>query len=82
MPIDCHYVLLTASLLGAARQRHMTYVESEGSDIRYLDDKEIFAARDSAAWRCLTAIVLLSPTASVKFMDDVVRSFRRKTFKY
>jgi hypothetical protein len=65
---------------GAAGPLHMAYVESEGSDIRYLDDKEAFAARDSA-WRRLTATAL-STTDSVKFMDDVARSFRRKTFKY
>ena len=51
----------------------MAYVESEGSDIRYLDDKRAFAARDSG-WRRLTATAL-NPTDSVRFMEDIARSF-------
>jgi hypothetical protein len=75
-----HYVLLTVPSFGAAGPLHMAYVESEGSDIRYLDDKVAFAARDSA-WRRLTATAL-STTDSVRLMDDIARSFRWKTFKH
>jgi hypothetical protein len=75
-----HYVLLTVPSPGAAGPLAMAYVESEGSDIRYLDDKKAVAARDSA-WRRLTAAAL-SPVDSAKFMEDVARSFRRKTFKH
>jgi hypothetical protein len=80
MSMAYHYVLLTVPSPGAAGPLHMAYVESEGSDIRYLDDKKAFAARDSG-WRRLTATAL-NPTDSVKFMEDVARSFRRKTFKH
>jgi hypothetical protein len=80
MSMAYHYVLLTVPSPGAAGPLHMAYVESEGSDIRYLDDKKAFAARDSG-WRRLTATAL-NPTDSVKFMEDIARSFRRKTFKH
>jgi transcriptional regulator with XRE-family HTH domain len=80
MSMAYHYVLLTVPSPGAAGPLHMAYVESEGSDIRYLDDKKAFAARDSG-WRRLTATAL-NPTDSVKFMEEVARSFRRKTFKH
>jgi hypothetical protein len=80
MSMAYQYVLLTVPSPGAAGPLHMAYVESEGSDIRYLDDKKAFAARDSA-WRRLTATAL-SPADSVKFMADVARAFRRKTFKH
>jgi hypothetical protein len=80
MSMAYHYVLLTVPSPGAAGPLHMAYVESEGSDIRYLDDEEGFAARD-AAWRRLTATAL-SPADSLEFMQDVARSFDRKTFKH
>jgi len=80
MSMAYHYVLLTVPSPGAAGPLHMAYVESEGSDIRYLDDKKAFAARDSG-WRQLTANAL-NPPDSVKFIEDVARSFRRKTFKH
>jgi hypothetical protein len=79
MSMAYHYVLLTVPSPGAAGPLHIAYVESEGSDIRYRDDKKAFAARDTA-WRRLTATAL-SPVDSLKFMHDVARSFHRKSFK-
>ncbi|MGH3620894.1 MAG: Scr1 family TA system antitoxin-like transcriptional regulator, partial [Sciscionella sp.] len=68
------FVLLRVPSPGAAGPLEMAYVENE-EDIRYLDDKTAFAARDTV-WSRLSAAAL-NTDDSRTFMEHITRTFRR-----
>ena len=74
--MEDRFVLVRVPSPGAAGPLELAFVENQG-DIRYLDDKPAFAAREKV-WSRLSAAAL-GEDDSRSFMEHVARSLRRKT---